>query len=198
METVSHTRDYIEEIWNIAESIPIDADSKSQFIGAMLFSALNICDAMQLLIQRKNFVSVNVLLRSLFEYVFRAFWLNRVASEKEIEVAMLRDAWPKTIDLHNSIEDKNEFIDFLAKVKLENKDILHSYIHGGTQNPLGQLGNGNFITPNIPDSEILYLLKIIQVSAYLLLCESAHLSKEGDFLHEIDRIGDALIKLSKI
>ena len=73
MKIVFDTREYLEKVWNIAERISIDSHITTQFKGGMLYSALNICDAMQDLIQKRNFVSANILFRSLLEYVFRGY-----------------------------------------------------------------------------------------------------------------------------
>lgn len=193
MKIVFDTREYLEKVWNIAERISIDSHITTQFKGGMLYSALNICDAMQDLIQKRNFVSANILFRSLLEYVFRGYWLSRVASEDEVAKAMNGDEWPKTKKLHESIAGENAVIDVLASEKLKIKNILDSYIHGGSKNPLGQLGNEGHIEPNIPDSEVSYLLYIIQLSAYVTLFEMAQLSESREIEHEIILIMEELV-----
>ncbi|WP_415893632.1 DUF6988 family protein [Neptuniibacter sp. PT8_73] len=193
MKIVFETREFIEKAWGIAESISIDGNAATQFKGAMFYSTLNICDAMQLLIHKRNFVSSNILFRSLLEYVFRAYWLSRVASENEISQAMA-DEWPKTRNLHELIAGKNSIIDLLASEKLKIKGILNSYIHGGSQNPLGQLGNSGYIEPNIPDSEVSYLLHVILLSTYVTLSEMAHLSGADEIEAEIVKIVEELVR----
>ncbi len=193
MKIVFDTRDFLEKAWGIAEKISISSDVNAQFKGAMLYSAFNICDAMQMLIQKKNFVSANILFRSLFEYIFRAYWLNRIASVEDVLQAMSEDKWPKTKALHDLIAGKNSIIDALVSEKSKIQDILHSYIHGGSQNPLGQLGADGHIEPNISDSEVSYLLSMIQLNAYVSLCEMAHLSGSDEIEAEIFQIMEALV-----
>ncbi len=194
MKKVFVTREHLEKAWSIAEKISIDGSAVTQFKGAMLYSTLNICDAMQLLIYKRNFVSANILFRSLFEYVFRCFWLNRFASEEEVELAMKEERWPNTKKLHGLLANQNAVIDLLVSEKIKIQDILHSYIHGGSQNPLGQLGNGAYIQPNIPESEVSYLLDIISISTYSILFEMAHLAKSDELKAEIMGIvGDNVI-----
>lgn len=193
MKIVFDTREYLEKAWDIAERIGIDGNVTTQFKGAMFYSTLNICDAMQMLIQKRNFVSANILFRSLLEYVFRAYWLNRIATEDEIIQVMDEDKWPKTNNLHELITGMNSIIDLLATEKFKIRDILHSYIHGGTQNPLGQLGSSGYIEPNILDSEVSYLLYVIQLSTYVTLSEMAHLSGSDEIEEEIVKIVEELV-----
>ncbi len=193
MKIVFDTREYIEKAWNIAEKISIDSEITTQFKGAMFYSILNICDAMQMLIQKRNFVSANILFRSLLEYVFRSYWLNRIADKNEIVLAMENDKWPKTKKIHELIAGKNSIIDIFASEKSKIQDILHSYIHGGSQNPLGQLGGSGHIEPNIPDSEASYLLHVIQLSIYVALSEMTHLSGSDKIEAEIVKIVEELL-----
>lgn len=164
----------------------------------MLFSALNICDAMQLLIEKRNFVSTNILLRSLYEYIFRSFWLNRVAAFEDIQHCMKEDKWPATPALHTAIKGMNEIIDLLAAEKVKIQSILNSYIHGGSQNPLSQLGDDNYITPNIPDTEVIYLLQVVQLCSYVILCESIYLSNTNEFDSEVEVMGNNLLSADDI
>ncbi len=164
----------------------------------MLFSALNICDAMQLLIEKRNFVSTNILLRSLYEYIFRSFWLNRVAAFEDIQRCMKEDKWPATPALHTAIKCMNEIIDLLAAEKVKIQSILNSYIHGGSQNPLSQLGGDNYITPNIPDTEVIYLLQVVQLCSYVILCESIYLSNTNEFDSEVEVMGNNLLSADDI
>lgn len=193
MKIVFDTREYLEEVWRLLERIPLAANPRSQYVGAMLFSAFNICDGMQLLIQKGNFVSSNILVRSLFEYVFRAFWLSRVATKEQAESSMKSDSWPKTLKLHKDIEGQNEIIDLLSSERMKVSEILHSYTHGGNQNPLSQLGNGGYITPNIPDQEVIYFLRVLQLSAFLVLSELIYLSGLKEFDSDLTRIGEKLV-----
>lgn len=180
MKSVFDTREYLEQAWDIVETIAIDSDNESRFKGSMLYSTLNICDAMQLLIQKRNFVSSNILLRSLFEYLFRSYWLCRAALPEEIESAMMSDEWPGTKSIHISIEGKSNLIDLLASEKLKIQNILHSYIHAGNQNPLGNFSPDNTISPNVPDSEVSYLLNMVQVTSLIVLLEMANMAKSDD------------------
>jgi hypothetical protein len=193
MKIVFDTREYIEKAWNIAERISIDDSVTTQFKGGMLYSALNICDAMQGLIQKRNFVSANILFRSLLEYVFRGYWLSNFATDDEVAKAMNADKWPDTKKLHEVIKGGNAIIDLLVSEKIKIKDILHSYIHGGSQNPLGQLGHKGFIEPNIPDSEVSYLLGMIQLSTFAALFEMAHLAEQPEIETEIIQIMEEMV-----
>lgn len=162
----------------------------------MLYSTLNICDAMQLLIQKRNFVSANILFRAMFEYLFRAYWLNRVASDEEVIETIKEEKWPKTKKLHKLIAGKNPLIDLLASDKIKIQDILNSYIHGGAQNPLAQLGGGRHIEPNIPESEVMYLLTMVQLNTYVLLFEMAHLSGSDELETEIMKLINEVMSVS--
>jgi hypothetical protein len=193
MKIVFDTQEQINKAWNIAEKVSINGGITIKFKGAMFYSTLNICDAMQVLIQKRNYVAANILLRSLLEYLFRSYWLNRVATENEIVLAINEDWWPKTKILHSLIAEKNSIIDLLASEKLKIQDILHSYVHGGSQNPLSQLGSSGFIEPNITDSEVTYLLNVVQLCTCVTLSEMAHLSDSDETEAEIVRMVKELI-----
>lgn len=194
MKIVFDTREYLEEAWHLIERIPLAADARNQYVGAMLFSAFNICDGMQLLIQKGNFVSSNILVRSLFEYVFRAFWLSRVATNEQAVSSMKLDSWPKTLKLHEDIKEKSGIIDLLCSERMKISKILHSYTHGGNQNPLSQMGNDGYITPNIPDQEVIYFLRVLQLSAFFVLSELIYLSGSKEFDGALTKIGEKLVE----
>jgi hypothetical protein len=198
MQIIFDTREYLEKIWQLLEKVPLPDSPKNRYIAAMLFSAFDICDGMQLLIQKGNHSSSNILIRPLFEYVFRVFWLSRVASNEQILSSMKSDCWPNTSKLHKEIEGKNEIIDLLAKEKVKINTILHSYTHGGNQNPISHMGRGSYITPNIPDSDVIYFLRVVQISASFLLCELIHLSGSKDFESELNKIGEELLPFVSI
>jgi len=180
MKTVFDTREYLDKAWDIAETISINSDNESRFKGSMLYSALNVCDAMQLLVQKRNFVSANILFRSLFEYLFRSYWLCKVASPSEIDSALNTDKWPNTKAMHLSLEGKNELIDLIASEKLKINNILHSYIHAGNQNPLSNFSPENMISPNIPDTEVNYLLNMVKVISFIILLEMANMAQSEE------------------
>lgn len=190
---VFDTRDFLEKAWEVVEKVRIDGARDNRFRGAMLYSALNICDAMQLLIQKRNFVSANILFRALFEYVFRAYWLNRQATSDQIALAIEEDDWPRTKFLHESIEGHSSEIDALVAEKLKVQDILHSYIHGGSQNPLGQFGSMGHIEPNIADSEVAYLLHVVQLSTYIIVAEMIYLSDSTELEADVAQMVEDLI-----
>jgi len=198
MKIVFDTKEYLEKAWDIAEQINIDGSIATKLKGAMLYSTLNICDAMQLLIQKSNFVSANILFRSMLEYLFRAYWLNRIASDEEVIETIKEDNWPKTKSLHQLISGKNQLIDLLAREKIKIQDILNSYTHGGAQNPLAQLGSGRHIEPNIPESEVTYLLTMVQLNIYIILFEMAHLSGSNELEIEIMKIMDEVMDVNII
>lgn len=198
MKIVFEAREYLEKIWVLVEKIPVGGTANQQFIGAMFYSTFNICDAIQLLIQKGNFVSSNILVRSLFEYAFRSFWLGRVATNEQVRLSMESDSWPDTSKLHKAIAGKNEIVDLLAKEKLEISQVLHSFTHGGNQNPLSQLGNGNYITSNVSDSEVTYFLRILLLSSYLVISELAYLSGTNEFDQELESLGQGLINFVSI
>ncbi len=136
MKIVFDTREYIEKAWNIAERISIDDSVTTQFKGGMLYSALNICDAMQGLIQKRNFVSANILFRSLLEYVFRGYWLSNFATDDEVAKAINADKSPYTKKLHEVIKGGNAILDPLVRDKTIINEIFHTYMHGTTKNAL--------------------------------------------------------------
>jgi hypothetical protein len=154
----------------------------------MLHSTIYICDGIQTLIEHNNLASSNALLRPLLEYTFRFFWLNRIATEEEIEACINKDRWPATNKLHDAIKGKDELIDTLTREKMEISDILHSYTHGGNQNPLSHIGKKNLITHNMPNSDIVYVLNLVRSVAFSALHEMTILSSTNEFNSPLDEL----------
>jgi len=192
MKKVFDTREYLEKAWTIVEALTIEGDNQNRFKGAMLYSTLNICDGMQILITNRNFVSANILFRSLFEYLFRSYWLSRLASGLELDSAMNNDEWPNTKTIHSLIKGKSDLVDLLADEKLKINNILHSYIHGGNQNPLSNFSPDNIIAPNAPESEVSYLLGILQAIVFVILLEFVHISRSEEARRKVMKLYDAL------
>ncbi|PCJ86072.1 MAG: hypothetical protein COA54_09535 [Thiotrichaceae bacterium] len=192
MECVLKAREQIESIWEAIELCPVDGDAHKRFISAMLFVSFNHCDGIQILVQKKNFASAYALVRPLLETSFRAIWLHRCANEQQIQECMEKDKWKSAWDLVQEIEAYNGNTPILSNIWSEMRPLMHSYTHGGVQNAFRQLGDGNSVTPNIPDIEVFQLMQTVGLMSWLILAEVIDLSKNSDQLKLFEELGKGL------
>ncbi|MGP1834333.1 DUF6988 family protein [Shewanella frigidimarina] len=182
MECIFKLRDQLKIIWQESEKCSVKGTNENRFISAMLFVSLNHCDAIQLLIQKRNFASSYALLRPLLETTYRSVWLNRCASKEQINKCIDKDKWKSTWDLVQAIEVYSGNAPILSKVWEELRPLMHSYAHGGNQNAFRQLGDGNYITPNIDDTEVVQLIQVVALMSFVVLAELIDLSENTESL----------------
>lgn len=194
MECIFQARDQIDRIWGAIEECDVDPTTRSKFVSTMLFVAFNHCDGIQTLAQKKNFASAYALVRPLLETSFRAIWLHRCANDLQLNNCMGKDKWKSAWDLIQEIEAEMEFSPTLSNLWSEMLPLMHSFTHGGVQNAIRHLGNGNTITPNVPDEEVLQLMQTVGLLSWFIFGEFVDLSKDNEQLHIYEDIGNNLYK----
>lgn len=192
MECVFKAREQIEAIWGAIEHCSVGGGAHEKFISAMLFVSFNHCDGIQTLVQNKNFSSAYALIRPLLETSFRAIWLHRCANEQQIQECMENDQWKSAWVMVQEIETYNSNTPILSNIWSEMRPLMHSYTHGGVHNALRQLGDGNSVTPNIPDIEVFQLMQTVGLMSWLLLAEIIDLSKNKEQLKLFEELGKGL------
>jgi len=192
MECIFKLREEIDKVWSESEKCSVKGTDHNRFISAMLFVSLNHCDAIQLLIQKRNFASSYALVRPLLETTFRSVWLHRCASEEQINKCIEKDKWKSSWDLVQAIEKHSDNAPILSKVWEDLRPLMHSYTHGGVQNAFRQLGDGNYVTPNIDDKEILQLIQIVALISFVILAELIDLSENTESLEVLEEISESI------
>lgn len=146
----------------------------------MLYTSMNHCYAIQVLVQQQNLASSLALLRPLFENTFRAIWLRNCASEvQSIKVMNSKDGWPSAWDAIQLIEAQSDSPKLLSMLWDKMRLNMHSYTHGGHELTHRHIG-GNFITSNISDSEVIELIKIAVLFSSYVLSQLIELSEDKD------------------
>jgi hypothetical protein len=193
MECVFNLRNHIDRVWDEVEKITIQTSTTKHLIGAMLYVALNHCEAIQVLIQKQNFASANALVRPALETLIRSLWLSHFANDQEINKTFETDKWPKTFSIIEKIENDKETPKIFSRFWTFFKPVMHSYTHGGKENALRQLGNGLHITPNIDEEEVRQVIQLVGFISWSVLSEVSILAENNDIETQLNQIGDDLI-----
>ncbi len=180
MESIFQLRQQLEDIWVCIETISIENTPHKKFIGAMFYVALNHCDAIQILLQKRNFASADALARPMLETTIRSIWLNRVASEKQIQQCMDRDKFQSSWEMTEALENDANMPPMLSKFWSYLKPVMHSYTHGGVENALRQIHEDGSISPSKPESEIESYIQIVGAMSITVLSEMSSLTANNN------------------
>ena len=80
----------------------------------------------------------------------------------------------------------------MSKIWEELRPLMHSYTHGGVQNAFRQLGDGNYITPNIDDKEVVQLIQIVALMSFVILVELIDLSDNTESIEVLNNISESM------
>ena len=188
MEIIFKAREHLDQVWVLSEKCHVKATSENQFVSAMLYVGMNHADAIQVLAQGRNFASAFALMRPLLETSFRAMWLHRCASSEQIADCMDDKKWPSGWDAALAYEKYRGHNPVLSSMWKGLREKLHSFTHGGAENALRQLGDGDWVSPNFSDREIQHLLSITGLLSTLLLIEMVDLSCNEEVLEELETV----------
>lgn len=180
MDCIFKAREHVDNAWLIAEKLGVLATDKNKFISSMLYTSMNHCDAIQVLVQQQNLASSSALLRPLFENTFRAVWLHNCASEEQsLKVMNSKDGWPSPWNAIQLIEAQSDNPKLLSKLWEIMRENMHDFTHGGRELAYRQIG-GNIITSNISYSEVFELMKIVVLFSSYVLSQLIELSEDKD------------------
>lgn len=182
MECIFKVRELLEKIWALSESCSVSDTRRNRLVSSMLFMSLNHCDAIQLLSQKRNFASSYALLRPLFETTFRAIWLHNCATDEQVDKCIEKDKWKSAWDLVQEIESHTGNPPIFSKMWNELRTFMHSFTHGGIQNAVRQIGDENYITPNLSDDEVFQLMQKVGLFSLTILSELIDLAEKEDFI----------------
>ena len=192
MDCIFKLREQLEVIWKHLDNHSIKATKENKLISAMLFVSLNHCDAIQLLLQKKNIASSFALVRPVLETTFRSVWLHRCADKNQINRCIESDKWPQTWKLADEIEKTRGNAAVFSKIWSSLRGVLPSYSHGGLQNAVRQLGNGNLITPNVDNDEIHQVVQIVGLLSFTIFAEYIDLFKNEALFPVLEELSEKL------
>ena len=190
MQLVFDTREHLNIVWKLAEQISVKRQGHNEFISAMFFVSISHCDAVQTLVEKKNFASAFSLVRPTLENTFRAVWLRKCANKDQANKAIYKDKWNavgKNIEL---IEEEYEDSMLFSKLWEMLKPFVHDFTHGGSELTSRHISKGGFITPTIDDQEVSFLLQLTVLVSTYVLAELVELSGEKQFEPYVEKLAN--------
>ncbi|MEH0759727.1 hypothetical protein H4F20_08520 [Vibrio sp. 16] len=190
MQLVFDTREHLNIVWKLAEQISVKRKGYNEFISAMFFVSISHCDAVQTLVEKKNFASAFSLVRPTLENTFRAVWLRKCANKDQANRAIYKSKWNavgKNIEL---IEDQYEDSILFSKLWEMLKPFVHDFTHGGSELTLRHISKDGFITPTVDDQEVRFLLQLTVLVSTFALAELVDLSGEKKFEAYVEKLVD--------
>ncbi len=145
------------------------SETKKVLLMAYVDIALEHHEAIHVLIKSKLYGSAFALTRSLFETTFRALWINKCATQDEIEEVASRDEakFPSVADMVAFIDQSYSTDNFFTSIKSASWAPMCSYTHSGLLQ-ITRRFSGNEVKPNYRDAEIVEVLNATNVAIILL------------------------------
>lgn len=126
------------------------------------------------------------LIRTEFEALVRAVWLQLCATQQDLEAFVEKDALPlnygqmiKAIESHKDFADK-----VLSGLKKSTWNAMNGYTHSGMLQVARRM-RGESIEPNYEPEEVIEVLKISGFIALMALLQIARLAGKGDLEKEV-------------
>ncbi|RUO28046.1 hypothetical protein CWE12_12535 [Aliidiomarina sedimenti] len=168
-ESVAKAKEIGAWIHSKTNDIPVQNNSRIHMGVALLQHALDITDAMTLLVDRNLPGPAFSLLRPLHEAYTRGVWLLDHASDEAVEKFGKRK-YPGFKDMLKDIGDDPEtggaFIKGMSEL---NREDFHGLTHGGIEHIIRRI-SPSAIEPNYPVEEIQKLLKVRNQYSSLIAC----------------------------
>jgi len=153
------------------------SDTKSLLLAAYVDIALEHHEAIWLLTERKLNGSALAMVRPVFDTMYRALWINRVATDQQIERA-IDDKVGFDIDkILDQIKegyfsgrpaDEVELFSNILQVLREAWGPMCSFAHSGAL-PIRRRFTGNELKPNYDDAAVVEALNLVTLALLLLL-----------------------------
>lgn len=144
------------------------AETKNILLMAYVDIALEHHESISLLMRSKLFGSAFALARPLFETMFRALWINKCATQDQIEEVANRDdaKFPNIAQMVQLIDQSYSTGPFFTSIKQTGWATMCSYTHSGLLQ-ITRRFTGD-IKPNYKDAEILEVLNVTNIAIILL------------------------------
>lgn len=145
------------------------AESKNILLAAYTDIAIEHHESIHLLIAQKLCGSAFALVRPLFETLYRAHWVNKCASDEQIEAIYNQDSFnfPKTTEMVKMIDESYSTENFFMGIKLNSWSAMCSYTHTGLL-PISRRFTGTDVKPNYDTGEILEVLNSSNMAILLI------------------------------
>jgi hypothetical protein len=152
------------------------AYSESGYLAAKHFAiCLDHRASMALLLQHGQRSSANALLRPLYEALLRGLWAKYCADSSALKEVAKRRALPKLETIVRQLDRVKVLGGTFGANKARFWEPMSEFVHGGTLQ-LARWSDADGIAPNHPDSEVIQLLKTIDLFGALACYNMATLS----------------------
>jgi hypothetical protein len=178
----TNTRKLLATIDEKIGGIEISANDRNKLSGALFDISREHAKAIIVLLEDNNkfYASVYALARPLFESFVRAVWIQHCATDEEINNIIKQDVFPlKFGQMLNAVEEKRQWVKTLTQLKESSWKSMNSYTHGGTQIIFRRFNEG-YVEHNIDENEIISLLQIVALIAFLSSNEILGISNGHD------------------
>jgi hypothetical protein len=167
----------IQKIDANLHGVEISPDARHRLACACLDASIEHQKAIVILINRKFYGSAFALVRAQFETYIRGLWLERCATEEEVD-DFRKDKIDKSFKAIIDDIEKCEGYDVgvLSSVKTESWDAMNSYTHGGYLQAVRRMSE-KYMEPNYDVSEIEEVLNFTNAVGMLAALEISILAK---------------------
>lgn len=162
---------------------------------SLMVLALEHASAVLTLLEQHHYHSAAALLRAQYEAYLRGVWLQRCASDSELERYLGEDKIRKdgakrdlsARKMVEEIEREHEWSGALLTIHSEIWAILNSFTHGGTKQ-INAMSNGDSITPQVSFDQIIKLVAFCKMISQQSLYKISEQSENEDLNHAICHI----------
>lgn len=183
-EDIAKAKEIGTWVQNKTFNMHVPSDDRTRIAVALLQHALDITDAIILLIEKNVPSPAFSLFRPLHEVYTRGVWLLGHASEEDVE-KFKNGRYPGFNDMIKGIGDNpetgGEFIKRMSNLNLKD---FHGLTHGGMEHVLRRL-NASAIEPNYPVEEVQKLIRVRNQYSSLIACFLLQLTRDENGLIEL-------------
>jgi len=191
---IKRSEDIIQKIDATLHGAEISSDDRHRLAGACLDVAIEHQKAIVVLINRKFFGSAFALVRAQFETYIRGLWLERCATEKEVDAFkwdVIGKSFKAIIAEIENCEGYNEGV--LSSVRTKSWDAMNSYTHGGYMQAVRRMSE-DYMEPNYSADEIEEVLNFANSIGMLAALEIAIMTCKQELMESLE---DLIISNSK-
>ncbi|MGE0667246.1 MAG: hypothetical protein AB7O49_11875 [Sphingomonadales bacterium] len=171
------------------DELEISSEDSVRIAGSLLDIAVEHHAGIIALVSARIYGSAFALIRSEFEALVRALWLQLAASPKELKTAVENDSWPRFTKMIEAIECHPDFSEkILSGLKASAWTAMNGYTHGGMHQIVRRMTAQNTIEPNYDPDEVLEVLKASGSIALLAFQQMARLAQKTDLENEIEKM----------
>lgn len=183
-ESVAKAKEIGVWIHGKTNDMSVSSDNRTRLGVALLQHALDITDAIIVLVEQNLPSPAFSLFRPLHEVYTRGVWLLDHASDQDVE-KFGSGRYPGFNDMLRDIGDKPEtggaFIKGMSEL---NREDFHGLTHGGMEHVIRRVST-SAIEPNYPDEEIQKLIKVRNQYSCLIASFLLQLAGDEDDLNQL-------------